>query len=325
MQKYQSKLNYQYTIKAIKKIKDNFQLALSDKLQLARVSAPLFVEADSGINDGLNGEKAVNFDIPYAKLSNIEIIHSLAKWKRYELAKRKYALGYGIYTDMNAIRREEKLDQLHSVYVDQWDWELVIAETDRSLEFLRMIVVKIAEAIYQTQEMIIKEYPLLKRYFSQDVYFITSEQLLRMYPNKTAKEREYLICKKHGTVFVSQIGKKLSDGSIHDHRAADYDDWSLNGDLLVYYPIIDQVVELTSMGIRVDPQSLLKQLDNPNNLTPYQQLLVNNQLPLTVGGGIGQSRLCMLLLNKYHIAEVQSSIWDQESHQLFQELNIDIL
>ena len=289
-QDYTSKLSVKETEKAIELLRDYFQDKFSQKMNLHRVSAPLFVRTDSGLNDGLSGtEKAVSFDITAIPNSNCEIVHSLAKWKRMALGKYGYSVGEGIYTNMNAIRRQEAvIDNLHSVYVDQWDWEKIITEKDRNFDFLKSV---------------------------DDIYFITSEDLLKAYPNMTTKERENAITKKYGAVFIMQIGENLSNGEVHDLRAPDYDDWALNGDIMVWYPELDKAIELSSMGIRVDSKSLKYQL-SAKGLEPstnYHKNVIENTYPLTIGGGIGQSRLCQLLLHKAHIGEVQSSIWDNET------------
>ena len=284
---YETKLGLYDTQSAIALIKSTFQEALSAMLRLKRVSAPLFVNPADGLNDNLNGvERPVSFDAPGAGL-DAEVVHSLAKWKRYALHRYGFREGRGLYTDMNAIRRDEALDNLHSIYVDQWDWEKVITREELTLPLRR------------------------------EVSFVTSEELIALYPGRTAKEREYLYTKEHGTVFIEQIGGVLSDGKPHDGRAPDYDDWQLNGDILFYYPVLDCALEISSMGIRVDEASLAEQLRLANcqerATLPFHRALLAGELPLTIGGGIGQSRLCMLLLEKAHIGEVQSSIWDAET------------
>ncbi len=286
-------------------------------MNLHRVSAPLFVRTDSGLNDGLSGtEKAVSFDITAIPNSNCEIVHSLAKWKRMALGKYGYSVGEGIYTNMNAIRRQEAvIDNLHSVYVDQWDWEKIITEKDRNFDFLKSVVRDIYSVIYDTACYVEKVFPKITNRLVDDIYFITSEDLLKAYPNMTTKERENAITKKYGAVFIMQIGENLSNGEVHDLRAPDYDDWALNGDIMVWYPELDKAIELSSMGIRVDSKSLKYQL-SAKGLEPstnYHKNVIENTYPLTIGGGIGQSRLCQLLLHKAHIGEVQSSIWDNET------------
>ncbi len=316
-QDYTSKLSVKETEKAIELLRDYFQDKFSQKMNLHRVSAPLFVRTDSGLNDGLSGtEKAVSFDITAIPNSNCEIVHSLAKWKRMALGKYGYSVGEGIYTNMNAIRRQEAvIDNLHSVYVDQWDWEKIITEKDRNFEFLKSVVRDIYSVIYDTACYVEKVFPKITNRLVDDIYFITSEDLLKAYPNMTTKERENAITKKYGAVFIMQIGENLSNGEVHDLRAPDYDDWALNGDIMVWYPELDKAIELSSMGIRVDSKSLKYQL-SAKGLEPstnYHKNVIENTYPLTIGGGIGQSRLCQLLLHKAHIGEVQSSIWDNET------------
>lgn len=313
---YNPKLDLMTTEIAIKKVKDLFEKELAYALNLTRVSAPLFVYSDSGLNDNLNGvERPVSFDSPsYDK--NIEIVQSLAKWKRMALAHYNFKTDTGLYTDMNAIRRDEKPDHLHSIYVDQWDWEKIIDKSMRNLDFLKQIVRTIVHTLHLVQKEIKSSYPALDEYVNDDVYFITSSDLETKYPDLTPKERESELARKHHVIFVSQIGWPLKSGIPHDGRAADYDDWLLNGDLLVYHPILDEAVEISSMGIRVDNQSLYKQLEYKNNLKKldfdYHKAIMSNKLPLTIGGGIGQSRICMLLLNKIHIGEVQASLWPND-------------
>lgn len=298
---------------AIDKIRANFQNELSKALNLKRVSAPLFVRKNIGINDDLTGkERPVSFDIP-ALDSEVEVVQSLAKWKRVALKRYNFHDYKGLWTDMNAIRRDEQLDNLHSIYVDQWDWEKIIHEEDRNLEYLKDTVRKIAKAIYNTQQILKKRYPNLKTNIKKDVYFITSQKLEDMYPNLNAKQRENEIVRKYKTVFIIGIGDKLKSGKAHDFRAPDYDDWNLNGDLLYYHKPLDCALEISSMGIRVNPETLKNQLVKAKkqeriNLQ-YHQALLNNELPQTIGGGIGQSRLCMLLIGCAHVGEVQSSVW----------------
>ncbi len=316
-QDYTSKLSVKETEKAIELLRDYFQDKFSQKMNLHRVSAPLFVRTDSGLNDGLSGtEKAVSFDITAIPNSNCEIVHSLAKWKRMALGKYGYNVGEGIYTNMNAIRRQEAvIDNLHSVYVDQWDWEKIITEKDRNFDFLKSVVRDIYSVIYDTACYVEKVFPKITNRLVDDIYFITSEDLLKAYPNMTTKERENAITKKYGAVFIMQIGENLSNGEVHDLRAPDYDDWALNGDIMVWYPELDKAIELSSMGIRVDSKSLKYQLaaKGLEPSTNYHKNVIENTYPLTIGGGIGQSRLCQLLLHKAHIGEVQSSIWDNET------------
>ena len=324
--KYES-LNLIDTLIAIKKIKDHFEQRLSKILKLIRVSAPLFVESNKGINDNLNGfEEPVSFKVGK---NDIEIVHSLAKWKRMALAKYNLRMHSGLYTDMNAIRKDETLDEIHSIYVDQWDWEMLIEEKDRNIDFLKSIVNKIYNVLRETEIFIQNEYSNLTPKLSNEIFFITSEDLLQMYPNLTPKERENKIVKEKGSVFLLQIGKILSDGTKHDGRSPDYDDFNLNGDILVYNPILDSAFELSSMGIRVNKHSLMEQLKQENKLDrvnlEYHQLLLNDKLPLTIGGGIGQSRMCMFFLNKKHIGEVQTSYWPEEIIEKCKKENIELL
>ena len=326
---YKSKLNLIDTEKGIKIIKDSFEKNLAKELNLLRVSGPLFVKKSSGLNDNLNGvEKPVSFTINGVD-DDIEVVHSLAKWKRYALNVYDIPIDSGIYTDMNAIRKDEHEDCLHSIYVDQWDWEKHINEQERNISFLKKTVKKIYKAILATQRVILEKYPELDRVFEKNITFITSKKLLSLYPDLSPKERETEICKKYGTVFVIGIGAKLSNGKPHDLRAPDYDDWKLNGDILVYYPPLNQAVEISSMGIRVNKESLTKQLELTDNLDrlslPFHQALINNELPLSIGGGIGQSRLCLVMLNKIHIGEVQSSIWNKEEKEKAKKENIKLL
>ena len=313
---YKNKLSLLETEIAIKLVKDTFEQNLAANLNLTRVSAPLFVTPQSGLNDDLNGvERPVEFDIP-AVGCNVQIVHSLAKWKRMALKRYHLSPGKGLYTDMNAIRRDEDLDNLHSVYVDQWDWEKIITAADRNLDYLKQTVVKIVSTLKQTQDKLREKFPQMDSFLSPDVYFITAQELEDRYPNLSPKERENEICKEHKTVFVMQIGGKLKSGAPHDGRAPDYDDWTLNGDILIWYPVLQKAVEVSSMGIRVDEKALEKQLQESGcearRALPFHQQLLNGELPLTMGGGIGQSRICMLLLEKAHIGEVQSSIWPEE-------------
>lgn len=301
---------------AIDKIRSAFQKELSKSLNLKRVSAPLFVNKNTGINDDLTGkEEPVGFSIKDIN-AKVEVVQSLAKWKRVALKKYNFHDYKGLWTDMNAIRKDEKLDNLHSIYVDQWDWEKIINEKDRNVKYLKQTVNSIAKAIYNTHQLLKKKYPCIKTKIKKDVYFITSQELEDMYPDMTSKQRENAICKKYKTVFVIGIGDKLKSGKAHDFRAPDYDDWSLNGDLLYYHEILDSALEISSMGIRVNPQVLKEQLKKSNKLErknlEYHKSLLNNELPQTIGGGIGQSRLCMLLIGCAHIGEVQSSVWSKQ-------------
>lgn len=326
---YKSPLGLYKTQRAISFIKQSFQRVLSNKLNLLRVSAPLFVKEGAGLNDDLNGyERAVSFDIPDAGLSG-QVVHSLAKWKRMALMEYGFPTYGGLYTDMNAIRRDEELDNIHSIYVDQWDWERIITEQDRTPEYLKGLVREIVCAIAEVSVMLRDEFPEIGVVLSPDVEFITSEELLRLYPDLTPEEREYRFVKEHKTVFVMQIGGKLSDGKPHGGRAPDYDDWSLNGDIIFYHEALDCALEISSMGIRVDRDALLSQLaerglEERKNL-PFHRRLLKGELPLTVGGGIGQSRLCMLLLGTAHIGEVQASIWDEKTLKICCERGIHLL
>ena len=305
------------TEKAIKAVKDMFQVNLSAQLALLRVTAPMVVLSGTGINDDLDGiERPVSFPVRDMGEQRAEVVHSLAKWKRLKLAELGLPPGRGIYTDMNALRPDEDLDNIHSIYVDQWDWERVIRKEDRNLDFLKKTVRRIYEAIKVTENKIYVEFPQIAPILPEEIFFITAEDLLQKYPGKTPKEREDLITKEHGAVFVIGIGGKLSDGSLHDGRAADYDDWSLNGDLLLWNPVLSHAFEISSMGIRVDEEALRRQLrersqENKETLM-FHRMLLEGKLPYTIGGGIGQSRLCMFLLRKAHIGEIQASIWPQE-------------
>lgn len=320
---YKALLDTMQTEQGIKLIKEFFQQNLSTELRLRRVTAPLFVLKGLGINDDLNGvERAVTFPIKELGDAKAEVVHSLAKWKRMKLAEDKIPSGYGIYTDMNAIRADEELDNLHSLYVDQWDWEAVITREQRNLAFLKEIVKGIYGAIRRTEYLACEWYPQLKPFLPENIHFIHAEELLQMYPDLSPKEREDEICKKYGAVFVIGIGGKLSNGEKHDGRAPDYDDWStvteegtvgLNGDILIWYPVLQRSFELSSMGIRVDKDALLRQLDiedkNDRKELYFHKQLLEDKLPLSIGGGIGQSRLCMVMLHKAHIGEIQASIW----------------
>ena len=326
---YASKLNLIETERALKEIKHTFELELSQALNLTRISAPLFVSKNSGLNDDLNGvERAVSFDIK-ATGETAEVVHSLAKWKRYALAKYRFGAYFGLYTDMNAIRRDEDLDNLHSVYVDQWDWEAVILRKDRTLDYLKNTVKKIYAALKATAARLCREYPVLDNYFSDDIVFVTTQELQDKYPDKTPKERETAFLREHGEAFIMQIGGRLRSGQKHDGRAPDYDDWSLNGDIVLYYPVLDCAFEISSMGIRVDEKSLVSQLEAEGCTErleyPFHKALVSGELPLTMGGGIGQSRLCMYILNKKHIGEVQVSLWDEKTERYCRENNIVLM
>lgn len=314
---YKSPLDVYKTQKAISFIKQTFQVRLAEALNLKRVSAPLFVTEASGLNDNLNGtERPVTFDVP-AVGESVQVVHSLAKWKRLALHEYHFYVGNGLYTDMNAIRRDEELDNIHSIYVDQWDWEKVITREDRTLDYLKEIAQKIVNVICDVNDLLRVDFPELGARLCRDMYAITTSELEDMYPDLTPKEREDAITKKHRTVLLMQIGGKLKSGKPHDGRAPDYDDWSLNGDILFYNDTLKRAFEISSMGIRVDPESLDRQLtergcDDRRKL-PFHKKLLAGELPLTVGGGIGQSRLCMLMMGSAHIGEVQSSIWDKET------------
>lgn len=327
------------TEQGIKLIKEFFQQNLSTELRLRRVTAPLFVLKGLGINDDLNGiERPVTFPIKDLNDAEAEVVHSLAKWKRLTLAEYEVEPGYGVYTDMNAIRADEELDNLHSLYVDQWDWEAVITQWQRTLAFLEDVVRRIYAAIRRTEYLTCETYPELKAFLPEEIHFVHSEELLQMYPDMTAKEREDAICKKFGAVFIEGIGGLLSNGEKHDGRAPDYDDWStkaengkvgLNGDILIWYPILERSIELSSMGIRVDDVSLVRQLkiegkEEREKLFFHQQLL-QGKLPLSIGGGIGQSRLCMVLLHKAHIGEIQASIWPDDMRQECEESGMNLI
>ena len=301
--------------RAIAFIKSTFQTNLSNALNLRRVSAPLFVAGNSGLNDNLNGvERPVSFDIPDVGL-NAEVVHSLAKWKRLALKRYGFHPGKGLYTDMNAIRRDEEVDNLHSVYVDQWDWEKIITREDRNVEHLKSSVRAIVGAVCETCEALDVAFPSLHGKLDRDVYFITTQELEDRWPEKSPKEREDAICCEHHTVFLMQVGGTLKSGQKHDGRAPDYDDWDLNGDILMWNPVLEKAFEISSMGIRVDEESLTRQLklagSEERAELPFHKMLLNGELPLTMGGGIGQSRLCMLMIGTCHIGEVQASLWDE--------------
>lgn len=301
---------------AIKLVKDTFQQELSSALRLRRVTAPLFVESGHGLNDDLTGvEKPVSFFVP-ALNRHCEIVHSLAKWKRVKLWRVNMPAGFGIYTDMNAIRAFETPDDIHSLYVDQWDWEKVLTAADRTREYLHATVRDIYKVLRNVEYIVTERYPEIRAFLPPEITFISSEELLQRYPSLTPKERENAICKEYGAVFIEGIGAPLSDGKVHDDRAADYDDWTLNGDILIWYPVLDKAIELSSMGIRVDAAAMEHQLEQAGHSDwrglEYHKGVLTNTLPLTIGGGIGQSRLCMVLLHKRHIGEVQVSEWSPE-------------
>ena len=326
---YKSILNLYDTQNAIKLIKDNFEEKLSKKFNLVRVSAPLFVFADSGVNDYLNGfERPVKFDVLGMK-KDVEIVHSLAKWKRMALAKYDFPRESGLYTDMNAIRRDEVLDNIHSIYVDQWDWEKIICKEERNINYLKSTVRKIYSVVLSIAKLVNKHYPEITYNLPKEIFFITTKKLEKMYPNLSSKERENAITKEKGAVFIMQIGVPLSNNLPHDGRAADYDDWKLNGDLLLWHEPLGIALEISSMGIRVDEDSLLKQLMSKGEMykvdNEYCQKIFNKELPYTIGGGIGQSRLCMYFLKKMHIGEVQASLWTEEIVKNAIENNISLL
>ncbi len=327
---YHAPLTIRETEVAIKEVKDFFERALAKSLHLTRVSAPLFVTPQSGLNDNLNGvERPVTFGIKEQNDAPAEIVHSLAKWKRLALKHYGFHSGEGLYTDMTAIRRDEDTDNIHSLYVDQWDWEKVISQEERNTETLEYTVRKVYSALKETECYISRRYNYIEKILPDDIFFITSQELEDLYPNCTAKEREYTIAKAKGAVFISQIGKVLASGEKHDGRAPDYDDWELNGDIIVYYPVLDIALELSSMGIRVDEESLRRQLKTAGceerSELAFQKALLNHELPYTIGGGIGQSRICMFYLRKAHIGEVQSSIWPEEIIQEALENGIQML
>lgn len=314
---YKSALSVYETQTAIGSLKRNFEDSISVLLNLKRVSAPLFVEAKTGLNDDLNGvERAVEFDILETK-TNAQVVHSLAKWKRMALHKYGFSVHEGLYTDMNAIRRDEEMDNIHSIYVDQWDWEKVITESDRTLDYLKDTAQKVVNAIVDTKEKINAQFPALSHTLSRDITFITTQELEDMYPTLSPKERENTFTKEHKTVFIMQIGDVLKSGERHDGRAPDYDDWALNGDILFWNDTLEQAFEVSSMGVRVSPASLDEQLKKANaderRTLTFHKMLLNNELPFTIGGGIGQSRVSMLVLEKAHIGELQVSVWDKET------------
>ncbi len=326
---YRPALDAYDTQRAIEFIKMNFQAELSRALNLRRVSAPLFVTENSGLNDNLNGvERPVDFDIPSTG-THAQVVHSLAKWKRLALKRYGFAVGKGLYTDMNAIRRDEEVDNIHSIYVDQWDWEKIITRETRTLDYLKLTVRAIVNAICNTHDLLVVNFPQLLTKLERNVSFVTSQELEDMYPGKTSKEREDLYLFEHKTAFIMQIGGKLRSGKPHDSRAPDYDDWELNGDLLFWDDALGRALEISSMGIRVDAESLDRQLtvsgcDDRRKLS-FHKMLLNDELPLTIGGGIGQSRLCMLMMGCVHIGQVQSSIWDEETKDAFEKAGLMLL
>lgn len=315
---------------AIKHVKDHFERQLAKQLNLTRVSAPLFVKPESGLNDNLNGvERPVSFGVKELNDEKVEIVHSLAKWKRMALKKYGFSYGEGLYTDMNAIRRDEDTDNIHSIFVDQWDWEKIILKDERNVETLKTVVRSVYQALKDTEHYIADKYEYIDEILPDEIAFVTTQELENLYPNDTPKERENKIAKLKGAVFIMQIGGVLASGERHDGRAPDYDDWELNGDIVVYYPVLDQALELSSMGIRVDEDSLVKQLQITDCMDraelSFQKALIHKELPYTIGGGIGQSRICMFFLRKAHIGEVQSSIWPDSIMKQAEELNFPIL
>jgi len=327
---YQPKLNFIQTEAAIKQVKDFFESEISANLNLKRVSAPILLKAGNGINDNLNGvERIVSFDAMDIKHSSIEVVQSLAKWKRMALDRYGFLPGEGLYTDMNAIRRDEVLDNVHSMYVDQWDWEKVITYKERTLTTLQSEVIKIYRSLKSTEQYLCSLYPQIKPILPEDIKFITTQELEDHYPNLTPKEREDEIAKEFGAVFIMKIGGNLVSGERHDGRSPDYDDWNLNGDIILWYPLLERAFEISSMGIRVDEFALLNQLKESNNENriqlKYHQAILNKELPYTIGGGIGQSRLCMFLLRKAHIGEVQVSVWNDEVINDCKKANIPLL
>ncbi|MBR2972118.1 MAG: aspartate--ammonia ligase [Clostridia bacterium] len=326
---YKSALDLYRTQRAISFIKQNFQESLARELNLKRVSAPLFVTEASGLNDNLSGtERPVSFDIPDAGEIG-QVVHSLAKWKRLALKEYGFYVGYGLYTDMNAIRRDEELDNIHSIYVDQWDWEKVITREDRTLDYLISVSETIVNCICDVCDALHREFPELDVKLERRMAAVTTQQLEDMYPSLTPKEREDAFLKEHKTALIMQIGGKLKSGKAHDGRAPDYDDWALNGDIMFYNDVLGRAFEISSMGIRVDEESLDRQLTergcDDRRALPFHKMLLNGELPLTIGGGIGQSRLCMLMMGTAHIGEVQSSIWDEETKRGCREAGIRLL
>lgn len=327
---YHSELNLHDTQIAIKTVKDFFQNLLSQRLNLSRVSAPLFVDPDSGLNDNLNGvERPVTFDIKEQNGREAEVVQSLAKWKRYALKKYGFSYGEGLYTDMNAIRRDEITDNIHSIFVDQWDWEKIIKKDERTLATLMDTVKIVYKCLRKTEKYMAIQYDYIEEILPHDIFFVTTQELADMFPDNTPKEREYYIAKAKGAVCIMQIGDVLENGERHDGRAPDYDDWSLNADIVVYYPVLDIALELSSMGIRVDKKALLSQLkkagcEDRKDL-PFQKAIINEELPYTIGGGIGQSRICMFFLRKAHIGEVQASLWPDEMVAEAERGNIHLL
>ena len=327
---YDPRLSVRETQEAIKYIRDTFQKEFGKEMHLERISAPLFVTQSSGLNDNLNGvERPVQFDIAAIPGETVEVVHSLAKWKRMALGQYGFSVGEGLYTDMNAIRRDEDTDNIHSIYVDQWDWEKIIAKEDRTEETLRDTVKSVYEALRVTEKFMANEYDYIECILPEEITFVTTQELEDRYPELTAKERENKAAKEYGAIFLEQIGDKLASGKPHDGRAPDYDDWKLNGDIIVYYPVLDMALELSSMGIRVDEDSLKEQLKKAGceerMELPFQKALLNKELPYTIGGGIGQSRICMFFLRKAHLGEVQASVWLPEDLQKAEEKGVVFL
>ena len=327
---YTSHLSLYDTQVAIKTVKDFFQNLLAERLNLLRVSAPLFVDPLSGLNDNLNGvERPVSFDIKCQDSREGEIVQSLAKWKRYALKKYGFSVGEGLYTDMSAIRRDEETDNIHSIYVDQWDWEKIISKEDRNLDTLKETVRTVYKVLRKTEKYLAIQYDYIEEILPHDIFFITTRELADMFPDYTPKEREYYIAKAKGAVCVMQIGDALENGKPHDGRAPDYDDWALNADIVVYYPVLDIALELSSMGIRVDKTALEEQLQKagcPERAElPFHKAVLAEELPFTIGGGIGQSRICMFFLRKAHIGEVQCSLWPESVMKTAEEKGLQLL
>lgn len=327
---YKSQLNLYKTQIAIKTVKDTFQSLLAERLHLLRVSAPLFVDPASGLNDNLNGvERPVTFDIKEQSGKNAEVVHSLAKWKRYALKRYGFSAGEGLYTDMSAIRRDESVDNIHSIYVDQWDWEKIITKEERTIDTLKSTVNEVYRVLRKTEKYMSIHFDYIEEILPPEIFFVTTSELEEMLPDYTPKEREYYIAKAKGAVCVMQIGDALENGKPHDGRAPDYDDWALNADIIVYYPVLDIALELSSMGIRVDKDALLSQLEKAGcperaNL-PFHQAVINEEVPFTIGGGIGQSRICMFFLRKAHIGEVQCSLWPDDVMKAAEEKGLQLL
>ena len=326
---YQSALDLHATQVGIKTVKDFFQTLLAERLNLLRVSAPLFVDPASGLNDNLNGvERPVSFDIK-SDGKEAEIVHSLAKWKRYALQKYGFEIGEGLYTDMSAIRRDEDVDNIHSIYVDQWDWEKIITKEERNIETLKEVVRNVYKVLRKTEKYMSIEYDYIEEILPHDIFFITTQELEDMFPDYTPKQREYYIAKAKGAVCIMKIGDVLESGIPHDGRAPDYDDWELNADIVVYYPVLDIALELSSMGIRVDKDALLSQLEKAGCMDrvelPFQKAVINEELPYTIGGGIGQSRICMFFLRKAHIGEVQCSLWPDAIMEEAEKIGLQLL